>query len=83
MRVKVGVLVRYYDCRTPGRLRQEVDEPAAPESRRGMVVAVSQVNNSFEPYGSYAEDTLGPMQVYDTLVIKDEDGKIALSIAER
>jgi len=48
-----------------------------------LVVGLSQVCNNFDPYGSYGDDTLGHMQVYDTLVIKDKDGKIVPSLAEK
>lgn len=49
---------------------------------RNMIVGLSTAPSSFDPYGSYGDDAYGHMQVYDTLVIKDENGKIAPGLAE-
>lgn len=62
----------------------QTSEPA-PETvvDKELVVGLPQVCNNFDPFASYGDDTLGHMQVYDTLVIKDKDGKIAPSVAEK
>lgn len=62
----------------------KTSQPAAkPVVDKELVVGLTQVCNNFDPYGSYGDDTLGHMQVYDTLVIKDNNGKIQPSIAEK
>lgn len=65
---------------------QKTNEPAESEDQgnadKELVVGVIAANSNFDPYGSYGDETLGHMQVYDTLVIKDKDGNIAPSLAE-
>jgi len=60
----------------------KAEEPAAPAADKELVVGLTTVNSNFDPYGSYGDETYGHMQVYDTLVIKDKDGKMAPSLAE-
>lgn len=57
-------------------------EPAAPAEEKELVVGVTTANSNFDPFGSYGDETLGQMQVYDTLVLKDKDGKIVPSLAD-
>lgn len=49
---------------------------------RTMIVGLVKANSNFNPYGSYGDEAYGHMQVYDTLVIKDENGKIVPCVAE-
>lgn len=48
-----------------------------------MVVAQTEVVNNFDVFEVCAEDVYGHMQVYDALVIRDKDGNIAPSLAEK
>ena len=52
-----------------------------PAADREMIVGVVKANSNFDPYGAYGDEAYGHMQVYDTLVIKDENGAIAPSVA--
>jgi len=47
-----------------------------------LIVALPEANNNFDPYASYGNDSYGNCQVYDRLVIKDENGDMVPSIAE-
>jgi peptide/nickel transport system substrate-binding protein len=47
-----------------------------------LVVGLVQVTNNFDPYGAYGDEAYGHMQVYDTLVAKDENGRIIPCVAE-
>jgi peptide/nickel transport system substrate-binding protein len=49
---------------------------------RELVVGLVQVTNNFDPYGAYGDEAYGHMQVYDTLVAKDENGRVVPSVAE-
>ncbi|MDR1510495.1 MAG: ABC transporter substrate-binding protein [Synergistaceae bacterium] len=49
---------------------------------RELVVGLVQVTNNFDPYGAYGDEAYGHMQVYDTLVAKDENGRIIPCVAE-
>jgi peptide/nickel transport system substrate-binding protein len=62
-----------------------LSSPAGPLSaaeKRELVVGVVQVTNNFDPYGAYGDEAYGHMQVYDTLVNRDKDGRIIGSAAE-
>ena len=52
------------------------------EPSRELIVGLTKANSSFDPYGSYGDETYGHMQVYDTLVVKDENGKITPAVAD-
>ncbi|ATW27914.1 ABC transporter substrate-binding protein [Candidatus Formimonas warabiya] len=66
---------------------QKTNEPAATADQgkadKELVVGVVKANSNFDPYGSYGDETYGHMQVYDTLVLKDKDGKMVPSLAEK
>jgi peptide/nickel transport system substrate-binding protein len=50
---------------------------------REMVVGVIKVNGTFDPYSSaYGSDDFASKQVYDSLVMRDDKGKIAPYLAE-
>ncbi|MDR1966919.1 MAG: ABC transporter substrate-binding protein, partial [Synergistaceae bacterium] len=47
-----------------------------------LVAGLVQVTNNFDPYGAYGDEAYGHMQVYDTLVAKDEESRIVPCVAE-
>lgn len=53
-----------------------------PSDERIMIVGLVKANSNFDPYDSYGDEAYGQMQVYDTFVIKDENGKIVPCVAE-
>jgi peptide/nickel transport system substrate-binding protein len=55
---------------------------AGYSGERELVVGLVQVTNNFDPYGAYGDEAYGHMQVYDTLVAKDENGRVIPWTAE-
>jgi peptide/nickel transport system substrate-binding protein len=57
---------------------------AAPaQGAKEMVVGVVKVNGTFDPYSSaYGSDDFASKQIYDSLVMRDNNGKIAPYLAE-
>ncbi|MDR1020040.1 MAG: ABC transporter substrate-binding protein [Synergistaceae bacterium] len=56
--------------------------PGFAAEKKELVVGVVQVTNNFDPYGAYGDEAYGHMQVYDTLVNRDKDGRIVGNVAE-
>ena len=49
---------------------------------RELVIGISECNSNFDSYTSYGMENVGHMQVYDSLMEFDEDGKLQPSLAE-
>jgi peptide/nickel transport system substrate-binding protein len=63
-------------------LAMPLAEAGSAANGRELVAGVVQVTNNFDPYGAYGDEAYGHMQVYDTLVLRDKDGKIAPNVAK-
>ncbi|MEL7563418.1 MAG: ABC transporter substrate-binding protein [Dehalobacterium sp.] len=77
----IAMMLLFSGC---GQKSVESAQTGVQENKnKELIVGVVKANSNFDPYGSYGDETYGHMQVYDTLVIKDKDGAIAPSLAEK
>lgn len=62
---------------------KQTGETAAPAADREMVVGIPKIATSFDFYNATSgNEGISMLQIYDTLVIKDQNGKTAPSLAE-
>lgn len=64
--------------------KSETSEEAAPEVDKEMVVGIPKITDSFDFYNtSNGFESISMAQVYDTLVVKDNNGQTVPSLAEK